>query len=598
VPSEVGVYLHKNANDQVIYVGKASDLRSRLGAYASMSPNNHERINDLIREIADFEYVLTDNEQAALLLENTLIKRHSPKYNIRLRDDKSYPYIKVDMRDDFPRVYITRNRSDKKALYFGPYATGKNIRRTLGLINKLFPYRSCSKRITGDDERPCLEYHIKRCIAPCVGYAAKEEYMEVIKQTVNFLQFGPKRVMGELKEEMRTASAKLEFERAAALRDRINSLSSLFENKSATKMKADNMDAIAFAADGDNAWVEIFFYRDGIMIGRDQFVLDGVESASNSQVLSNFIKRFYSLSDRLPKLIIAPFEVDDAADITQWLSAKASRQVRIQAPKRGHKKRILEVVFRNAALARNTAKLRNSIDANRAQIAVNELQNQLDLTDPPRRIECYDVSHIQGALVVASMAVFVDGQPQKQSYRKFKIQAEERFNDDFTAMSEILSRRLKYLKNETYANKGGFGDKPNLILIDGGKGQLSAAQYALLNSGIEGVQLAAIAKKEELIYLADEDEPLKLSTDSPALHLLQNARDEAHRFAVTFHRSKRNKSAVASKLDSVNGIGAARKKELLTRFGSLAGVKNASVGEIAAVRGVTAAMAIRLKETL
>jgi len=300
----------------------------------------------------------------------------------------------------------------------------------------------------------------------------------------------------------------------------------------------------------------------------------------------------------LPKLIIAPFEVDDAADITQWLSAKASRQVRIQAPKRGHKKRILEVVFRNAALARNTAKLRNSIDANRAQIAVNELQNQLDLTDPPRRIECYDVSHIQGALVVASMAVFVDGQPQKQAYRKFKIQAEERFNDDFTAMSEILSRRLKYLKNETYANKGGFGDKPNLILIDGGKGQLSAAQYALLNSGVEGVQIAAIAKKEELIYLADEDEPLKLSTDSPALHLLQNARDEAHRFAVTFHRSKRNKSAVASKLDSVNGIGAARKKELLTRFGSLAGVKNASVGEIAAVRGVTAAMAIRLKETL
>ena len=599
VPLEPGVYLHRDAGGKVLYVGKSASLRDRLRSYFGSKKNLDPKSVELVSRIDDFEYIVTASEQEALLLENSLIKEHKPKYNIRLKDDKTYPYIKVDLAEDFPRIYVTRRTANDGARYFGPFASAGSVRKTLDLLKRLFPYRSCTKTITGNDSRPCLEYHIKRCVAPCTGYASRNDYSEVIAQVVMFLEGNTKEIVSDLKTTMLEASDNLEFERAAALRDRLKAIEKVYEGQNVVGLGREELDVIGAAYGGEEAWVEIFFIRQGKLIGRDHFTMSGTREEEGQEILARFIEQFYSSASHVPRKILVPESITDKEVVAGWLETKRKGPVEINVPQRGAKRRLIEMVTTNAAQGLEQLKLKWISDSTRMETAMSELQEELNLPRSPKRIECYDVSHIQGTNTVASMSVFQDGKPLSSNYRRFKIKSHDG-NDDFASMREVLSRRFKRLKN---ARDGGeenasFAAAPDLVLIDGGKGQLSSAVEVMLHLGLQDIQLASIAKREEEIFLPDAAEPVIMPKNSQGLFLLQRARDEAHRFAVTFHRNLRGKSSVKSALDLVPGIGPKRRKMLIRSFGSVKGIREASEDQLAAAPGMTAKVARQIKEHL
>ena len=599
VPLQPGVYLHRDSAEKVLYVGKSASLRNRLRSYFGSKKNLDAKTLELVSRIDDFEYIVTESEQEALLLENSLIKEHKPKYNIRLKDDKTYPYIKVDLSEDFPRVYVTRRTANDGARYFGPFASAGSVRKTLDLLKRLFPYRSCTKAITGNDSRPCLEYHIKRCVAPCTGYASRIDYSEVIAQVVMFLEGNTKEVVSNLKTTMLEASDNLEFERAGALRDRLKAIEKVYEGQNVVGLGREDLDVIGAAYGGEEAWVEIFFIRQGKLIGRDHFTMSGTREEDGHEILARFIEQFYSSASHVPRRILVPETISGKEMIASWLQTKRSGPVEIAIPQRGAKRRLINMVTTNAAQGLEQLKLKWISDSTRMETAMSELQEELNLPQPPQRIECYDVSHIQGTNTVASMSVFQDGKPLSSNYRRFKIKSHSG-NDDFASMREVLTRRFKRLKN---ARDGGeenasFATTPDLVLIDGGKGQLSSALEVMLYLGLQDIQLASIAKREEEIFLPDAAEPVIMPRNSQGLFLLQRARDEAHRFAVTFHRNLRGKSSVKSALDLVPGIGPKRRKILIRSFGSVKGIREASEDQIAAAPGMTAKVARQIKENL
>ena len=596
----------------MLYVGKASSLRNRLRTYFGSSANQPSKIRRMMGHLHDFEYIVTDSEAEALILENTLIKRYKPRYNARLKDDKTYPYLKIDLTEDFPRVYITRRVAKDGARYFGPFATANTVRKSMDLVKRLFPYRSCTKTITGNDPRPCLEYYINRCVAPCTGYATKEEYANVIDQVIMFMEGDTEAVTNDLEQNMKSAAARLEFERAAVLRDRIKAVEKVAEERTIkvdsnpTKPVID-MDVMALAQGTNEAWVEVFFIRKGKLIGRDHFFMQSTQDDTPAVVLGQFVKQFYGSALTIPPRLVTQHPLEDVELITEWLRGLRGGAVRVVCPQRGVNKRLVETVSDNArqGLAQHRIKWLDNLDI--IQQAASELEEELSLPLPLRRMECYDISHIQGSNTVGSMVVFEDGRPKQAHYRRFKVKTVEGV-DDYDSMREVLRRRFKRLASaraaakeegdENAAQGGSWGAVPDLVLIDGGKGQLSAALEVLLELGLDDIPLASLAKENEWLFVPHTPEPIILPRDSQALYLVQRMRDEAHRFAITYHRNLRSKGSLSSPIELVTGIGPKRKRMLMRRFGSLRGIKEAGLDEIAAVPGMTRSLAIRLKQTL
>ena len=623
-PERPGVYLMKDVRDTVLYVGKASVLRNRLRTYFGSPSTQANKTRRMMGHVRDFEYIVTDTEAEALILENTLIKRYKPRYNARLKDDKTYPYLKIDLNEEFPRVYITRRVSKDGARYFGPFATANTVRKSMDLVKRLFPYRSCTKNITGSDPRPCLEYYINRCVAPCTGYASKEDYAKVIDQVIMFMEGDTEAVTNDLEENMNLAAERLEFERAAVLRDRIKAVERVAEER---RIKVDSnpaaggnhawqagMDVIALAQGSTEAWVEVFFIRKGKLIGREHFFMEGAQDDAPGVVIGQFIKQFYGSALSIPPRIVTQHPVEDRELLTEWLRGLRDGAVQLLWPQRGVLKQLAETVADNArqGLAQHRIKWLDNVDI--IQQAMSELEEELSLPLPLRRMECYDISHIQGSNTVASMVVFEDGQPRRSQYRRFKIKTVEGV-DDFDSMREVLRRRFKRLATARQAaldaSKPGDGNDPDLppaqdgwaaipdlVLIDGGKGQLSAALEVMLELGLEDIPLASLAKENEWLFVPHTPEPIILPRDSQALYLVQRIRDEAHRFAITYHRNLRSKKSLGSPLDLISDIGPKRKRMLMRRFGSLKGIKEAAVDEIAAVPGMTRSLAIRLKQAV
>ena len=590
----------------VLYVGKAASLRSRLRSYFASQVGLEHKIRNMVARVADFEFIVTETDTEAVILECNLIKQHKPPYNARLKDDKSYPFIKIDYSEDFPQVYITRHVTKDGSRYFGPFASAYSVRRTLALLKKLFPYRSCTKTITGKDPRPCLDYYIHRCVGPCIGAVDSRQYADVIDQVIMFLEGKADMVAKSIGARMYEAAEALEFERAAALRDQLRAIERVHEGQKVLHLTNENMDVLAVAPGLAEAMVQIFFVRQGKLVGRDQFVMAGTAQDEPAEILGAFVGQFYDANPYVPPRILLQHPLEDADAIREWLEHKRGGRVVLHVPQRGEKRRLVQMVSENAAQGLEQLKVKQANDGD-LPTAMEELQEALSLPRPPRRIECYDISNIQGSNPVGSMVTFEDGKPRKSDYRRFKIKSVDGV-DDYSMMREVLTRRFKRLAK----SKNGAGEStdkpaeaqsawrspPDLVLIDGGKGHLGAALQVFLELGIDGIPLSSLAKENEELFVPHTPEPIILPRTSQALFLVQRLRDEAHRFAITFHRQRRSKRATASVLDDVSGIGPKRRRMLLRRFGSVTGIRQASLDDIAAVPGMTVKLARRLKEYL
>ena len=627
LPAQPGVYLMKSSNGGILYVGKAASLRNRVRSYFQTPYGKEPRIQAMVRHIADFEFIVTESVQEALLLENLLIKQHKPFYNARLKDDKTYPYIKIDLTEEFPQVYFTRRVLADGARYFGPFASASSVRKTMDLLKKLFPYRSCTKTITGNDERPCLEYYIHRCVAPCIGAVDAGGYGEVIRQVLRFLEGDSESVEMELRVNMERSSEALEFERAAVLRDQLRAIESVSQNQKVVSNRNEDSDVIALAYDKGEAWVELFRVRRGKLIGRDHFVMEGGEAEDEPALLEQFVQQFYEASTDVPGALLMQHDIEDAAAIADWLSGKRGRRVSIYRPQRGEKRQLVQMAAANAVEALTQRRIKWLHESDKVLQALAELQEALNLPELPRRIECYDISNIQGTNSVGSMVVFENGRPKSAHYRRFQIKGVSGI-DDYASMQEMLRRRFRRLGEERRAEakvaasaplpadpdtsdesdgpppesgralQNSFGFVPGLVIIDGGKGHLNAAQQVFLEFGLTDIPLCSLAKREEEVFLPHVPEPVLLPRQSQGLYLVQRVRDEAHRFAITYHRQRRSRAATHSRLDDAPGIGPKRRRELIRRFGSAAGVRAASVEELADIRGMSRSSAEQLKAFL
>lgn len=608
LPARPGVYIMRNAAGEVIYVGKAARLRDRVRSYFGAPHGLEPKTRALREQVDDFEYIVVSSPAEALLLEAALIKRHQPFFNIRLKDDKRYPYLKIDVQNPWPRVSITRRIENDGARYFGPYASAGSVRATLDLTKKLFPWRSCTKEITGRDPRPCLDYYIKRCIAPCTAYCTKEEYDEVIQQVILFLEGKADDVLRRLRKQMDDAAERLEFERAAQLRDQIRAIERTVERQHVATTRNEDADIFGLARDGDDACVQVFFIRGTQMIGRDSFMLAGVRDEPDATVLANFLLQYYEGAQYIPRLVAVPAQPEDRESIEELLTGKRGSRVEIRIPARGEKRRLVDLAAENAREALAVARVRWLADSSKTELALEQLREELSLPEIPRRIECYDNSNIQGTSPVSSMVVFIDGRPAPNQYRRFRVKTVQGAND-FATMQEVLRRRFgRHARTaETAAADNTPGadaasadawDLPDLVIVDGGKGQLSAALEVMHELGVHHIPVVGLAKRHEEIFVPDDDEPIVLPRGSEALFLVQRIRDEAHRFAITFHRQVRGKSSIQSALDTIPGIGPKRKKALLKKFGSVKAIREADVDEIAATVGFTRALAERVKAQL
>jgi len=574
LPDKPGVYLMKDTQGRIIYVGKAVNLKNRVRSYFQSSRNHPPKVQALVVRINDLEYIVTASEIEALILECNLIKKHRPKYNISLRDDKSYPYIKVTCQEEYPRVFATRKVQKDGARYFGPYTSAGAVHETLRLLKKLFPLRSCRSL---DAPRPCLEHHIKRCLAPCTGQVDTRDYAEMIKAVCLFLEGRSAALAQNLQKRMAEAAENLQFELAAKLRDQLAAIEKITEKQNIVTGSGDQ-DAIGLARSALGTCVQVFFIRSGKMVGRDHFLLSGSEDEADEAVLAAFIKQYYNQATFIPREIMLPFTLAEQDLLAAWLTGIKGSKVVVETPKRGTKRDIVNMASGNAAIVLEEQATRLKTRNDQTLGAVAELGWYLGLAQPPNRMECFDISHIQGAETVASMVVFEDGVPKKEDYRRYKLTTVEGKPDDFRSMQEVVGRRYREAA----------GQLPDLIIIDGGKGQLNAALEIIRGAGLTDVPVIGLAKEFEHVFQPGESQPLILPRHSQALYLIQRIRDEAHRFAVTYHRKLRSKRNMVSVLDHVPGIGAKRRKALWDAFGSLNRIKEAAVEELQAVPGMTA----------
>jgi excinuclease ABC subunit C len=649
LPHKPGIYLHKDADGHILYVGKATSLHARVRSYfvdpAELSPKNRA----LVAKIADIDYIVVGSEIEALILENEYIKQYQPKYNIRLRDDKNYPYIKVSLTEDFPRVYRVRAFKRDGNRYFGPYTNSGAVDSTLDLMNKVFPFRTCRYDAStwapprGQEEspppgwklkrldRPCTQYYIHRCNAPCVGRASREEYDAVIRQVILFLEGKHEEALDDLKREMEEASERLDFERAAALRDRVRAVEQvLAKQKIINTSGPEDQDVIALASEDDETCAQVFFFRGGKLVGREFFIMQGTRDSDPAETLTSFLQQFYDQAPFIPAELVLEQEPDEAETVRAWLRQKRGGAVTFTTPQRGDKLRLLQMVAQNARESLAQQRIKWLSDSQKTALALEETRDALNLPAPPHRIECYDISNIQGTSAVGSMVVFENGRPNPALYRRFRIKLVEGQND-VASLQEVLRRRFKRLAqavaaqqeqraddpdsveaeleaapNENSASGDLAGDpwaaQPDLIIVDGGRPQLNAALATLEELDVR-TPVIGIAKENhgsigthEEIYLVSQPEPLVLPRASQGLYLLQRVRDEAHRFAITYHRQVRESKTFRSVLDEISGVGPKRKKALLRHFGSARAIASASVEEISAVEGMTREVAERVKE--
>lgn len=597
LPNNPGVYLMKNNRGQIIYVGKAISLKNRVKSYFQNKKHDSAKTRALVKNIADLEYILTDTELEALILECNLIKKHRPKYNVSLKDDKTYPYLKIT-QEDYPQVIVTRKVYKDGAKYFGPYTSATNLRETIELLKRLFPFRSCKQEVF-TNTRPCLNAHIKRCLAPCAGRISKDEYSEIIKQVVLFLEGKQEDLLVKLEKDMEQAAFNLEFERAAQLRDQIQGIKLVMEKQKIVSGGNEDQDVMAMARGFNEACVQVFFIRSGKIIGRENYFLKGTDDLERSEVIEAFIKQYYIQQDFLPREILVETELSEVKVLEEWLTEKKGSRVYIKVPKKGERKELLELVGKNALEAMDKAELEKQQKKAMTEGAVMELQKELALPHPPLRIECFDISNTQGTDSVASMVVFEGGKPKKDQCRRFKIKTVEGPND-YASMYEVITRRFRNAQEEKneIGNKGKFSSLPDLVIIDGGKGQLHSALKAMGEQGYDHIPTYGLAEREEWLFSEEDSEPIILPRSSKALYLLQRVRDEAHRFAITYHRSLRGKRNLASILDDIPGIGEKRKKNLLQHFGSFKKIQAASIEELAQVEGINQKVAEAVYEYL
>jgi excinuclease ABC subunit C len=640
IPDAPGVYLMFGPGDEILYIGKAVSLRNRVRSYFQEGAALQTRIAAMAARVVDVRTIVVTNEVEALILEANLIKRYQPPFNVRLRDDKRYPYLKVT-NEPFPRVVFTRMIRNDGARYFGPYTNAHGLRELIDLVRLVFPLRTCREPIDGRRKRPCLQFHIKRCLAPCVGYQTQEDYDRTIDEVVLFLEGKQDSLLHRLQHEMSEAAEHLHFEAAARLRDRIVQVRRVTEAQKVVWKSRLDMDLIAVARSQGQACMQVFLVRGGKLIGQEYFILDGVYDQTDALLTAEFLKQFYTArtasaldakaysparvardvqspvpetrrsagaqAAAIPKELLVTALPDERETIESWLSSVKGQRVRILQPQRGARCDYLRLVQKNAEQNLKAFLAHQEVQETAQARALTDLADALELPEPPHRIECYDVSNIAGTNPVASMVVFVEGRPRKSEYRRFKIQY-DRGPNDFAMMQETLRRRLRYLRRETdrtetpmereLAKKEKFNKKPDLLLIDGGKGQLSAVVEVQEELDMTGLPVAGLAKEHEWLYLPNQSEPIVLPANSAALHLVARIRDEAHRFAVTYHRQRRAKSMTQSALDALDGVGPVRKKRLLTAFGSPAGIRRAALDEIAAVKGMSPTLAAKVKQAL
>ena len=584
LPDEPGVYLMKDGRGHIIYIGKAVSLKNRVRSYFQKSSKD-EKTEALVRSIADLETIVTHTELEALVLESTLIKKHHPRFNIILRDDKTYPYIRLDLKAEFPRLDVVRGLKKDGAVYYGPYVPAGGMWEILALIRRTFPLATCRKEFDRNKpERPCVQHQIGRCVAPCSGEVDPEVYRDMVQQVRLFIEGKNRDLVGLLKQRMEEASERMEYERAAELRDRISRIEGAFEKQKIISPGFENQDVIGIALQGGHADIQVLFVRNGMLLGRKDFYFTDLRGMAEEDLLTDFLRQFYAKEMILPAEVLLPIDVPDREVIEEWLRSKREAKVEVAVPQRGRKRELVQMASDNASQA-----LKEQMLSRKSKERVLlKLQEELGLRNLPRRIEAFDISNIQGTEAVASMVAFENNLPDKRNYKRFKIRT-VKGQDDFASMAEVIRRRYLRAKEE--------GTLPDLVLIDGGKGQLNAALDVLLELEVKGPDVIGLAKARsgqegairefERVFLPGVEEPVVLEPTSAGTHLVARVRDEAHRFAIEYHRKLREKKAVRSELDEVPGIGETRKKALLRHFGSLAKVKEANVEELTKVKGMT-----------
>ncbi len=603
LPDRPGVYLMKDDRGDVVYVGKAQSLRNRVRSYWQKATPAGEihRIRSVIDRVTEVEYTITDSVSEALLLEANLIKRFKPRFNVRLKDDKSYPYIKVTLGDDFPRVERTRKLPNDGSRYFGPYASATSVDESMNLVRRLFPFRTCTIEIRDGEralQRPCLLYHIKRCQGPCIQAISKDDYRADIAQVELFLEGRQETLVTALQREMAAAAERTDYETAAAIRDKIRAIERTMESQKMAAFARTELDLAGLARQDNQAAVQLFAIRAGKLVGRDVFLLDAVREASDAEVIASFIEQYYARATSIPREVYVPTMSEDVADLEAFLADRRAGPVHLKLAQRGEKRELMVLATRNAAetLAREQA--RWLVDQGKTLAALEELAEALGLPGPPARIECYDISTFQGSESVGSMVVFEEGKPRSGEYRRFRIRTVEGPND-FASHQEVLRRRFRASR---VGQEGSEEERrwamPDLVVIDGGRGQVAAAKAVLDELGLHDLAVVGLAKEREELFLPGRPDPVVLAATSPALYLVQRLRDEAHRFAITYHRDLRAKRTVRSAFDDLPGVGPKRKRELLKVFGSIKRVREASVEQIAAVPGIGRSLAERIKATL
>ena len=605
-PTKSGCYLMKDVDGKVIYIGKAINLRNRLRSYYHASAMQNHKTRQMVRRIADIDWIVVGSELEALILEMNLIKEYRPHFNVRLKDDKRYPYIKVHWAKPFPKLTVTRQMVNDGSRYFGPYTSVWAVHQTLDVLRRIFPYLTCDREITGEDKRACLYYDIKLCTAPCIGVINQDDYRQVIDDLCQFLSGRTEPILSRLQEEMQVAANELQFERAAALRDQVNAIEKVVERQKIVSTEYVDSDVIAMARSNGEACVQVFFIRGGKLIGREYFLLQGAEGSADANVMSGFIKQFYDQASMVPPQVLLPHEIDEAQIIKQWLSSRRpGDSFEILIPREGQQRELILLAAENAADTLKALQARWHAEKHRQTEALAELQSALKLSAPPNRIECYDISNTQGTFAVGSMVVFEQGVPSKKFYRRFNIRSVTG-PDDFASMEEVLLRRFnRWQAAQELIDKPGekvdqsFSLLPDLLIVDGGKGQLSRAVAVLEKFNLlDQIPAAGLAKQNEELFVPGQSNPIVLPKGSQGLFLLQRVRDEAHRFAITAHRKQHTKTGIASRLDSIAGVGPARRKALLGKFGSVQNILNASIDELSSIPGISESLAHSIKTQL
>ncbi len=596
LPRKPGVYLFRDGGGNILYVGKAINLHSRVRSYFSASSQVSPKIALLASLVADIDFFTVTSEQEALILELNFIKQYHPRFNVRLKDDKTFPYLKINMKEEWPRVYRTRRLEDDGARYFGPFSTSRSVKDTLRVVQRIFPFRICNKNLTGTKRRPCLEYHLGHCLAPCTGSVSIKEYDQVIREVVLFLEGKRDKVIKELKTRMNKASVSTDYEIAARLRDQIQAMEEVIEGEKIAATVRGEQDVIAYIQDDDKAYVQVLFIRSNRLTGREGFLLQGTRHEEPKQIITSFVKQYYSSSPRIPPLLLLQYPIEDKEVVNEWLRSKRGGAVNIQVSRRGVKKQLVDIAAENARQGWEQLKIKEMTAPRSLDKALEEIQQELKLKKKPVRMEAYDISNIQGTSAVGSMVVFEDGRPKPAHYRRFKIKTVSGAND-YAMLQEVLKRRFKRGKNEGKTDTTAWGIMPNLVLIDGGKGQLNAALEVLRKSGVD-VPSASLAKEKEEIFLPGRKSPIVLPKSSPGLQILQNIRDEAHRFAISYYARVHRKKTFTSVLDNIPGIGPRRKSALMHHFGSVPRIQEATIDELVAATGMTHEQAKKIKEHL